>query len=136
MKCKVVNTSALKELKRRYYSGFVPHNFGPCEQFRELTINGVTINLMQNNNCVCIDDNIGLVQNIISRGQESFLLYQKFLEVLDFFDYPLSSQKLGICSVAKLSKELFIADVKALKYKCVILPHGQRFVVIPLSHCI
>ena len=137
MKCKVVNnTAAVTEFRRQHSSGITPHNFGPCQQFRELAINGMTINLMQNANCVHIDGNIGLVKNIISNGQGTYLIYHKFLEVLDFFDYPLSSQKLGICSVAKLSNKIFISDINKLSYKCVILPGRQKFVVIPLSYYI
>lgn len=81
-----------------YYQAKVlkkPHSSGPlpvhvdrnitCE-YRECIINGLFISCLQGDNCFAVDDDIGLVQNIIvcDAGQ-LYIVYKQFTHSKSFF---------------------------------------------------
>jgi hypothetical protein len=122
------------KLEKTYYTGYVPINIGPCKQYKHLVFGSFTITVETGNNCVCLGDDIVLVSNIIYWNDEVHFVYRRFCDVSDFYDYPLKSGLLGTYRVGKLNKDYQLASITSLKWKCVILPAEEDFVVFPLSH--
>jgi hypothetical protein len=117
-------------LERMHYTGFVPVNIGSCKQYKHLVFGSVVISLETGNNCVCLGDDIVLVSNIIYWNDEVHFVYQRFCYVSDFYDYPLKSGLLGTYRVGKLNKDYQLASITTFKWKCVILPAEEDFIVL------
>ena len=68
-----------------YHSGYVPPQVQFCSQFKELQMNGFTINLNPRNNCVTIHNDLVLVQNILTIDSTVFIVCQRFCNKSSFF---------------------------------------------------
>jgi hypothetical protein len=114
-----------------HQSDQVPHFVGFCKQYKTVTVNGVHISIFSGNNCIALGPDIVLVRNILVKGSTILLVYQKFCEVSDFFSYPLQSSQVKIFRVSCLSSDLSVGLLSDLRYKYVLLPHQDSFVVFP-----
>lgn len=78
-----------------------------------------------------------IVKNILlSPAGETFVVFQEFLDVSAFFEYPLNSECHGIRVCRKLSDEMKVRQLCEFVKKLVLLPCKKHFVAVPLLHCI
>ena len=120
-----------------HYNGLVP-----CEvrssyrQYKRIAVSGMYISMDVGNNCIGVDDDVILLRNILVVNGEALLVFQKFLNCVSFFTYPLDSSLLGIYLVSDLTTEVFSRKLVAthLQRKYMMLPHNDRHVVIPILH--
>lgn len=78
----------------------------------------------------------GLVQNIITCGDEQFVLVQFFGKCGDYFTYPVSSRALSIYRVSHLRPEQELVGANDVRCKCALFPEEAKptFVALPLLH--
>ncbi|KAJ8044055.1 hypothetical protein HOLleu_11408 [Holothuria leucospilota] len=117
------------------------HHAGPnipgikvVSMWKEIQMKKFKTNISKGNNCVQIGNEIVLVRNFITSTQGSFVLYQKFKERRDFFQYPLDSSQLGIVLVSNLSDDMQYAPVEKISEKLVLLPFKTSFLAVPMLH--
>lgn len=132
--CVVDASTPSVKLERLYHTGVVPTNCAPCNQYKQVFIQGAMINLESGNNCIVIGEDVVLVCNIISMAEEVLFVCQKFRHVENFFDYPLESKLLGVLCVHEICEEKCVISAKLFKCKCVLLPEGSKYVALPLVH--
>jgi len=121
-----------KVLKKPHFSGPLPVHADrniTCE-YRECMTNGLFISCLQGDNCFAVDDDIGLVQNIIVCDA----VYKQFTQSKSFFHAPLDSSILGIHTVSALSAVVKCASVSSIHKKFVLLPRDIDYIAIPLLH--
>ncbi|KAK6173999.1 hypothetical protein SNE40_017357 [Patella caerulea] len=127
-------TSSSPHLRKEYKNGFIPLNMQAQKHFREVKLNGFMLSIHQPNNCANIRGDIGLIRIIVCSGDEIVLIYQKFNQQCHFFEYPISSSKIGIYVVSELCANFSTKNIKSINNKCVMLPFKKKFVIIPLNH--
>lgn len=83
---------------------------------------------------MCVDGKPVRIENIISKRDQSetFIVFRRFLQCENFFDYPLPSSDLGIYSVCRLSGRLEKICITDVTTKCMLLPYRDTFLAIPL----
>ena len=89
------------------------------------------------NNCVKVRDAYALVRNSLSSENthdNTLIVYERLSRVTDFFTYPLDPSKLGIHLVDRLAGYYEVATVAEVTCKYVMLPHNNKFVIVPLLH--
>jgi hypothetical protein len=112
-------------LSEEHHSKNVPSSLGLCRQFKQVTVNGISISVKPGNNCIAMGNDIVVVRNIVVKNEEIFLIHQKFCERFDFFSYPLQSSHLGIYLVLYSKREMLIGSLSEFKTKYVMLPHND-----------
>jgi len=132
-------TEKLKPFKgaranKEHNSGPVPEGVSSHTQYKELQLEKFCIRVCLRDNCVSFGNEIGLVQNILSISSEMWIVFQAFEDVDTFFKYPCDSNFLGIFTVDKLSQVLRMKPVADITSKNVILPHRERYIIIPMFH--
>ena len=131
---RVVDVSAKSVmLEKLYHSGIVPANCVPCNQYKQVRIQGLLIKLESGNNCIGLGEDVVIVSNIIS-VVDDVLVCKKFRHIENFFDYPLESKLLGVLRVHELRDEECLISVELFKCKYALLPQGSKYVAIPLAH--
>lgn len=121
------------------------HNEGPLpqmmgssvKQFKKLIFDGVTIRTCGGDNCLRINNDIALVQNILLHEGCYYAVYMLYTRREHFFSYPVDSTDLGILVVSGLSPNLKCARLDETVRKCVRIPlleSRDTFVVFPLLH--
>ena len=117
-----------------HHSNCIPSSFGICRQYRRISINGVLISVQTGNNCITIDNDVVIVRNIVVRNGKKLLIYQKFQDKQDFYNYPCQSSRFKIYQVSNVRNELFVGKLEDFKTKNVMLPCNDSYVIIPLLH--
>lgn len=122
--------------KMEHFLSPCPPQFAAYSQFKQVKVNkDCLISVSRGNNCVLIDRKYALVRNIVSKkGGETYILFERFQQVGDFFREPLCSMQVGIVLVDRLSDTLEIAPLKELTCKLVQLPYKNKHVLMPLLH--
>ena len=123
-------------LKREHYLGPVPLQLQNCQQYKEVCFGGHCISVYRGNNCICYDDKVGIVVNIVKAqepGAGVSLICRRFRCNGDFFQYPLSSHRIGVKRVSNLTQNLYTVPIQNLQSKCVLLPYQDTFVSIPMT---
>ena len=65
----------------------------------------------------------------------TYIVFEKFGSMLNFFIYPVESSKLGIYKVRKLSQQLQVIPISDIEKKYVLLPClDSVFVAMPMLH--
>lgn len=138
---KIRNLSSQKQRKvgqaklhKPHYSNNLPQGLIPDEQFGELQIEGMKITLGMRDSCITLQNDIGIAVNFVVIDKKIWIVYRKFRKRSSFFEYPIESEFLNIFKVWNLEKTLSYKTVDEFKYKNVILPHQQGFIVSPLTH--
>lgn len=75
----------------------VPLQHSNCQQYKEYHGDKVFIACREGDNYFDVNNRVVIVKNILlSPAGETFVVFQEFLSVSAFFDYPLNSECLGI----------------------------------------
>lgn len=125
-------------LKKQHTRGPLPtgNMYFPCSQYGEAQLKMFNIAVEVPNNCVKIDSEVALVQNIIQCETEVYIVYKPFLVHKAFFSYPLDSRKLDIHVVEHVSDILHVINVKSIMGKYVLLPFGRAHIAMPVIHTV
>ena len=118
-----------------HFTGPVPLQHSNCQQYKQYHGDKVFIACREGDNCFDVNNRIVIVKNILlSPTGETFVVFQEFITVSAFFEYPLNSECLGIKVCRKLSDELKVGQLCEFVKKVVLLPCKQCFVAVPFLH--
>ena len=108
------------------------------DQFRELSMQSVTLAINKANNCIRVKSGVALLQNILhsKRGNKNIFVVKKFLLLSDYYSYPLASSKLGIYVAKHLSESIQFLSFQNFEGKCFLLPLENHHVIFLLTHSI
>ncbi|XP_073669952.1 uncharacterized protein [Paramisgurnus dabryanus] len=129
----------LVSLKKPHFVGPVPNELASRKvkgQYSQMVSNKWTIKVSTGNNIFAIAGDICQIDNIVECHDGIYLVYRRFSDKSIFFTYPFSSDFLNIYSVSQLSEQYMYANICAVAYKCVLLPHQRGFVSIPILHSV
>lgn len=122
-------------LRKEHTDGPLPQGArGVIQEFKEMQLQKFCIKVTEGDNGVKIENDIGLVKNIILNNGDVYIVYSQFLAVDPFYNYPLDSSRLGVCRLSQLSSHLKCAKVDKSLCKYVLLPFKDHIVGFPLLH--
>ena len=118
-----------------HLSGPLPQDLSQCRQFKNFHGEKYYVSCALGNNCFKIGNDIVLIKNILlSQTDETYIVYNLFLDNESFFKKPLDSLCLDIRMVSTLSNNLLVCSVSDLSHKCVLLPYADKYVAFPMLH--
>ena len=105
-------------------------------QFKQLYLPGYFLSVERGDNCVLVDNKIGIIRNIVCEtgNSEKFLVLEYFNDVFNFFETPLNSSDLRIFCVSHLSEQISFKKAFCVTCKCVLMPFKNSYLAIPLIH--
>lgn len=124
-------------LRKQHRNGPVTRECSSFSQYRELSLPDVYLSVNRGDNCVLVGDKVGLVRNILCAdglNGEKALIVEFFRGASSFFEKPLKSSDLRIFAVSKLREQISFIKLKDITCKCVLMPHRDRFIAVPLIH--
>lgn len=78
---------------------------------------------------------IVILKNIIFRENNDIIFIGNiFINVEDFYTYPLNSSELGIVKVFELNNDKLTFPLKNIVAKCWLIPLKDEYICIPLLH--
>ena len=133
-------------LSKRHTDGPVPDGFSTSTQYHKAVLHNLTISTAQDK-CVQIGATIGVVQNILERNDELFVVYRVFTKVGNLFKYPTHSTNVGISKVSVLHRKLYVANIESIQSKCVLLNYkistgdqpdqrNRKYVAVSILHTV
>ena len=142
-KTRLGNKNAADEMKQtrflwQHNDGPLPHDYlHTVKQYDGVIFKGVRYSNNKRDSCVKLIDSkrIGVIKNIAQRmtDGEIFLVVQRYRYAVDFFDYPCSSQRVGVHKVRHLSDNLHLTSIGNAQ-KCWLMPHKKDwFVAVELN---
>ena len=137
MKCTVKKDNDDVSLGQEHADGPVLIQYKRYSQHQSLKLNRFYLSVLDGDNCVQIGTHYGLIRNIIKNPNDSselLVMFEQFVTVSDFFQYPLNSSDLGIVKVSKLSDTIRAEKVSDIVCKFYRIPYKESFVVVPLVH--
>lgn len=93
-----------------------------------------TVKISTGDNVFVIGNYICKIHNIVECSDGVYVVYQEFSEKSLFFTYPFNSDFLNIHTISQTSVIFKCAKASELVKKCVVLPHREGFVAIPMFH--
>jgi hypothetical protein len=124
-------------LKKQHRAGPVVAGFINFKQYKEVHMNDYVLKTYGGDNCICFGDrHIGIVKNIVSDGNEIYLIVKRFKNLKAAFLEPLVSSDLGIYMLNDFDKGFDVCHLKDVCRKYVLLPikDGRKWIGIPLLH--
>ncbi|XP_011858802.1 PREDICTED: uncharacterized protein LOC105556332 isoform X1 [Vollenhovia emeryi] len=116
---------------RHYYRGEVIEG----SYFKKISIGDVVLKIGRRDSCfMTIDGNVFLLQNVVKRRKDIYLITNKFNKKEDFYVYPFPSSHLRIFKVSNLSDERIVVALADIQSKCWLIPYKEFFVSVPLLH--
>jgi len=86
------------------------------------------------NNVFVTGKEICMIHNILECSDGVYVVYKEFSEKSLFFTYPFNSDYLNIHTMSETLDIFKCVKASELVQKCVVLPHRDGFVAIPLFH--
>jgi len=126
-----------QQCQMQHFEGPLPSGYESYSQFKQYRSSNLFLSLLPEDNCVCIDESVCVIKNIISSCDSTNIVFSKFANKESFSTYPFDLQLININKVAGLKDELCVAELHSIQYKCVLLPHQTEvdcYVVMPLLH--
>lgn len=106
-------------------------------QFRRVSVGKIVFQLGRKDSCFrAVGGNIVVLRNIVHSENDIFMIGNMFLNVENFYTYPLNSSILGIVRVSEMEhvrRSFLLTEVEA---KCWLIPDGDTFLCVPLLHTI
>lgn len=120
--------------KYQHNNGPLLKNFEGCEQFKEVYFESCTLKLTECDSCCYFNDNsIVCIKNFVKKGQNVFVIGQKFQIVEDFYVKPCKSSEINVFLVSGLGP-LQVWNLHNFKFKFVKMSYRNKFLVVPLFH--
>lgn len=119
------------------------HNHGPLlnglsvkKQYEECYFQDFVVKRSEGDNCVMLENkDIVVIQNVVvDEMDNTFVIYKRFRNVVDFFTYPVESSKLGIFHLSGLSDTLRFTHAANVQKKYYLLPCPDGKAGFPLIH--
>lgn len=111
----------------------------PGTHFQCFSIDNTIFRTGIKDSCFCTTDgNVYILKNIVKQGRRVILVCSKFLEIDNFYTYPLPSSRLGIVTVSKIDDERHVVPLHNIHAKCWLMPYFDNdfFLCLPLLHTI
>lgn len=107
-----------------------------CFSFNKLSI---TSECLKNGSCILNNDTVVFVQNIVSKSNEIFILYNKLTynqSRSNFYTSPCSSTNITIQKVSETvaNNSLFACNILNIKAKVWRIPLKNEFIAFPIIH--
>ena len=131
----VIQADWHNKLKAEHTLGPVPHGYLPCTQFTHVHMADYMISRCSGDNCIKVNNRIGVVQNILKRDANIHVVYKIFRSQNSLFKYPFDSKFLSIFKVTELTENLHVCELTDIHGKCVLLPVNASYAAMPLIHC-
>ena len=94
--CDIISNTKIYHGKP-HFTGPVPLQHSNCQQYKQYRGDKVFIACSKGDNCFDVNNRVVIVKNILlSQAGGTFVIFQEFLRVSAFFEYPLNSECLGI----------------------------------------
>ena len=119
--------------KKPHLSGPLPRHYSHCMQYKQYCGSETFISSSVGDNCFQLGERIVLVRNIL-KSNETHVVVEEFKRCIPFYDYPISSDKLGVFKVSALAGQFEVVSVSQLSKKFVLLPYKEVFVAFPQLH--
>lgn len=105
-------------------------------QFKKKSVNNVILEMNDKDSCFKTNKGqIVVLKNIILREDDNVIFIDNiFINIGDFYTYPLNSSELGIIKVSELNSDKLIFPLKSVVAKCWLIPLGDEYVCISLLH--
>lgn len=123
-----------KALRMQHYVGPVPDGLQATAQYRELQTERWSVKVSTGNNVFAIGRDICVIHNIVQSVEGIYVVFRVFTDMVNFFNYPISSDFLRVFIVSEPTGPFRVAKASQISHKCVLLPHKDKFVVMPLLH--
>ena len=123
-------------LKKQHCSGPLPQSFdgSGVTQYHQVQTGRFALKMDRANCFVSIQGSTAKVLNILSCRGEAYVVFKKLANHGSFFQYPLSSDLLGISVVGHASDNTEMCKLEAIEHKVFLVPFEDRFVSVPLLH--
>lgn len=117
--------------KNTLYRGPTIPSLPHCTQFLKDIFEHFSIATTTGDNCVLVNGDIGLVQNILrdDRTGEEYIIFRKFLTLLSLFSSPLDSKDIGIYK----ARHVQLRD-QVHHLLDILIPMGTYWAATPLLH--
>lgn len=116
---------------RHHYGGEIIEGL----HFQNISINNIVLNIRRRDFCfMTIDGNIMVLLNIVKRGNDIYLIANKFKKKEDFYVYPFPSSLIRIFKVSNLERQRIAVALTDIQSKCWLIPYKEFYVSIPLLH--
>lgn len=103
--------------------------------FQSISITKIVLNIKRRDSCfMTIDGNIMVLLNIVKRGNDIYLITNKFKKKEDFYVYPFPSSLIRIFKVSNLDNQRIVVALTDIQSKCWLIPYKEFYVSIPLLH--
>lgn len=103
--------------------------------FRRVSVGEIFFQLGRKDSCFrTIDGNIVVLRNIVHNEEGVFMIGNMFLNVENFYTYPLDSCVLGIARVSEREHIRRSFPLIEVESKCWLMPDGDAFLCVPLLH--
>jgi hypothetical protein len=123
-------------LKSVHMDGPLLDNLINGDQFKSLSTQKYKVKINGKDNCCLVNGKTHLIQNIVKKDGDIFLVMKTFRQKKSFFTYPLDSMLLGIAEVSQLDVGYQTAKLCEIQAKCVLLPYKRNYVAIPFSDAV
>ncbi|KAE8739894.1 hypothetical protein FOCC_FOCC014593 [Frankliniella occidentalis] len=120
-------------------SHFDPGEAVAGQQFKLLKSKCFSLSLNQADRCFKIrNGSVLILQNIVQTDNGIILRGKRFLQMDNYFDYPMESSVLGTFLVSNLSENIESCHFDNLDHKCVLMPDGLNlsYLCVPLIHTV
>ncbi|XP_065683810.1 uncharacterized protein LOC124813452 isoform X1 [Hydra vulgaris] len=122
-----------KDTKNDYPMCKYEHNNGPiCPelfniiQYKSIKLQSYMFSLTKNKNCVFLNTSkVGILQNIIKKDLDVYIVVKLFCNTDSFYEYPLDSKLLNTFKVSQVEDKVSIYSINDVVSKCVCLPINE-----------
>lgn len=105
-------------------------------QYKRARFQNAAIKCKMGDNCVMINGQLGLVENILfdTTTEETLILLRPFLDLAPMYTEPINSPDIGIFTACELAAEVKLYKLSDIEAKYVLLPLGFGWAATPLLH--
>ncbi|KAL2083702.1 hypothetical protein ACEWY4_021475 [Coilia grayii] len=121
----------------------IKHTCGPtiatlphCTQYKKAIFELFCVATTVGNNCVMVQGNLGLVQNILcdERTDTNYIIFRRFLKLDSLHSSPLDSKDIGFYKASNLESTNHVHLLSDITKKYVLIPMTSEWAAIPLLH--
>ena len=117
--------------------GPLPSDMIHCTQYKKIGLKKFDVGINSKDLCMFLDDSIVVVRDILKTvSSDIVFVYQNFNQMSNFFHYPKKSELFSIYEVTNLDPGFYCAPLTQVQGKAFLMPYKNKFVVLPLVHCL